>query len=157
MDYLTIRPEPTRAWIAQTTRHLTDGLNGFLNGCRYLIHDRSPLFTKEFQAPLQSAGIHTVRLPPRSPNLNAYAERFVRSIKESCLDRMILIGEASLHRATSQFVPHYHAKETTRVWRTSSFNQSSRCFPPKVKCAAANDSVSCFAITIAKPHETDLV
>ena len=105
-----IVPEPTGSWMTQTARHLTDGLDGFLNGYRYLIHDRSPLFTKEFQALLQSAGIQAVRLPPRSPNLNAYAERFVRSIKESCLGPMILIGEASLLRATSQFVLHYHAE-----------------------------------------------
>jgi putative transposase len=57
---------------------------------------------------LEAAGIESVRLPARSPNLNAIAERFVRSIKESCLDRMVLIGEASLHRASSQFVLHYH-------------------------------------------------
>ena len=105
-----IVPEPNGAWITQTARHRTDGLNGFLNGCRYLIHDRSPLFTKAFEAILQSAGIQAVRLPPRSPKLNAYAERFVRSIKESCLDRMILLGESSLPRAGVQCVPHYHAE-----------------------------------------------
>ena len=66
-----IVPEPTGPWMTQTARHLTDSLNGFLNGCRYLIHDRSPLFTKQFEAILQSAGIQAVRLPPRSPNLNA--------------------------------------------------------------------------------------
>lgn len=69
-----IVPEPTGSWMTQTTRHLTDGLGGFLNGCRYLIHDRSPLFTNEFEGILQSAGIQAVRLPPRSPNLNAYAK-----------------------------------------------------------------------------------
>jgi transposase InsO family protein len=105
-----IVPEPTGAWITRTTRHLIDALEGFLQGCRYLIHDRSPLFTKQFVTILQSAGIQAVRLPPRSPNLNAYAERFVRSIKEDCLDRMILIGEATLYRAASQFVLHYHAE-----------------------------------------------
>jgi transposase InsO family protein len=57
---------------------------------------------------LEAAGVESVRLPARSPNLNAIAERFVRSIKESCLDRTVLIGESSLHRATSQFVFHYH-------------------------------------------------
>ena len=105
-----IVPEPTELWMKQTARHLTDGWDGFLKGCRYPIHDRSPLFTEKFESILRSAGIQAVRLPPRSPNLNAYAERFVRTIKESCLDRMILIGEASLHRATSQFVLHYHAE-----------------------------------------------
>ena len=49
-----------------------------------------------------------IRLPPRSPNLNAYAERFVRSIKEECLDRMILMGQGSLRQAIAEFMAHYH-------------------------------------------------
>ena len=57
---------------------------------------------------LQAAGIESVRLPARAPNLNSIAERFVRTIKESCLDRIVLIGEPSLHRATSEFILHYH-------------------------------------------------
>jgi len=61
------------------------------------------------------------RLPPRSPNLNAHAERFVRSIKESCLDRMILFGETSLKTAIRNFVAHYHSKETTKGWPIESF------------------------------------
>ena len=51
-----------------------------------------------------------IRLPPRLPNLNAYAERFVRSIKDKCLDRMILVGEASLRRAIDEFIVHYHSE-----------------------------------------------
>ena len=49
-----------------------------------------------------------IRLPPRSPNLNAYAERFVRSIKEECLDRMIFVEQGGLRRAVTEFVAHYH-------------------------------------------------
>ena len=86
------------------------GLDGCLNGCRYLIHDRSSLFTPEFKMIVESVGIETVRLPAHSPNLNAYAERFVRTIKEGCLDRMILIGEGALHRVVSEFVLHYHTE-----------------------------------------------
>ena len=63
---------------------------------RYLIHDRDPLFTGEFLRMMAAAGVESVKLPPRSPNLNAYAERFVRSIKESCLERLIFFGEESL-------------------------------------------------------------
>jgi putative transposase len=103
-----IVPEPHGAWMKQVARNLTDGLDGFLMGCRYLIHDRSILFTPEFGMILESVGIETVRLPAHSPNLNAYAERFVRTIKEGCLDRMILMGEGSLRRAVSEFVMHYH-------------------------------------------------
>jgi transposase InsO family protein len=73
-----------------------------------LIHDRDPLFTVAFRETLAAAGVQVVRLPTHSPNLNAYAERFVRTIKESCLDRMILVGEPSLQRAVTEFIEHYH-------------------------------------------------
>lgn len=105
-----IVPEPHGQWMKQMARNLTDGLDGFLAGCRFLIHDRSSLFTLEFGMILENAGIRTVRLPARSPNLNAFAERYVRTIKEGCLDRMVFIGEASLHRAISEFVCHYHTE-----------------------------------------------
>ena len=77
-------------------RNLTEALDGLLKGKRYLIHDRDPLFTTDFLSTLATAGTKSVKLPPRSPNLNSYAERFVRSIKEGCLDRMILFGEDAL-------------------------------------------------------------
>ena len=102
--------EPNGPWMKQVARNLTDGLDGFLRGCRYLIHDRASVFSEDFRMILEAAGVESVRLPARSPNLNAFAERFVRTIKESCLDRMVLIGESSLHRATSEFVLHYHGE-----------------------------------------------
>jgi transposase InsO family protein len=89
-------------------RNLTDVIDGFFAGKRYLIHDRDPLYTKEFLAIIAEYGIKSVKLPPRSPNLNAHAERFVRTIKESCLERMILFGEDSLRNAIREFVAHYH-------------------------------------------------
>src|SRR5580658_5722049 len=79
-------------------------------GKGYLIHDRDPLFTAEFLSTLTEAGITYVKLPPRSPNLNCYAERFVRSIKESCLNRMILFGEDSLRTAVREFTAHYYGE-----------------------------------------------
>ena len=97
-------------WISQVGRNLTDAVDGVLAGKRYLIHDRDPLFTMEFLRMLADAGVKSVKLPPRSPNLNAHAERFVRSIKESCLDRMIFFGENSLRKAIGEFVAHYHAE-----------------------------------------------
>jgi putative transposase len=103
-----IVPEPDGKWMKQVGRNLTDCVDGFLAGYRYLIHDRSSLFTKEFRSILQSGGVKTLKLPARSPNLNAFAERFVRTIKSECLDRMILIGEGSLRRAVDQFCDHYH-------------------------------------------------
>jgi putative transposase len=100
--------EPDAAWMSQVSRNVTDASDGFLTGKRFLIHDRDPLFTVAFRHTLADAGVRAVRLPPRSPNLNAFAERFVRTIKESCLDRMILIGEESLRLAVREFIEHYH-------------------------------------------------
>ncbi|MFZ1005310.1 MAG: integrase core domain-containing protein [Candidatus Sulfotelmatobacter sp.] len=97
-------------WMSQIGRNLTDAVDGILKGKRYLIHDRDPLFTTEFLDLLANTGVKSVKLPPRSPNLNAHAERFVRSIKESCLERMILFGENSLRTAIQNFVSHYHTE-----------------------------------------------
>jgi putative transposase len=95
-------------WMSQVARNLSDDAEGFLVGKRYLIHDRDPLFTAEFLETLGTSGVQSVKLPPRSPNLNAHAERFVRTIKESCLERLILFGEGSLRKAIHEFVEHYH-------------------------------------------------
>ena len=92
----------------QIGRNLTDAVDGILNGKRYVIHDRDPLFTSEFLGMLREAGVASAKLPARSPNLNAYAERFVRTIKESCLERLVLFGEGSVRRAASEFIAHYH-------------------------------------------------
>ncbi len=77
--------EPYGAWMAQMARSLTHAVDGFFRGSSHLIHDRDPLFTRQFRSLLSASGVETVRLPARSPNLNAYAERFVRSIKSQCL------------------------------------------------------------------------
>lgn len=95
-------------WMSQIARNLTDTAEGFLTGKRYLIHDRDPLFTAEFLETLKTSGVTSVKLPPRAPNLNAHAERFVRTVKEPCLERLILFGEGSLRKAIHDFVLHYH-------------------------------------------------
>jgi len=103
-----IGESPSGLWMTQIARNLTDAVDGFFIGKQYLIHDRDPLFTAEFLQILADVGVKSVRLPPRSPNLNAYAERFVRTIKQNCLERMIIFGEDSLHNAVREFVGHYH-------------------------------------------------
>jgi transposase InsO family protein len=97
-------------WMSQIGRNLTDAVDGVLTGKRYLIHDWDPLFTAEFGRTLADVGVTSVKPPPRSPNLNAHAERFVRTIKEPCLERMILFGEESLRTAISNFVAYYHTE-----------------------------------------------
>jgi hypothetical protein len=103
-----ITPAANGLWMSQIARNLTDSEDGLLRGKRYLIHDRDPLFTQAFLNTLKDAGVQSVRLPPRSPNLSAHAERFVRSIREWCLDRLILFGERSLRTAIQNFIAHYH-------------------------------------------------
>ena len=82
----------------------------FLRGKRYLILDRDTKYSDAFRSFLVHEGIKIIRLAPRSPNLNAFAERFVRSIKEECLSRMIFFGQASLRHAVKHFMTHYHAE-----------------------------------------------
>lgn len=105
-----ISPNPTGQWLVQLARNLTDPIDGFLRGKRLFICDRDPLYTAEFRALLQSSGVSPIRLPPRSPDLNAYAERFVRSIKEECLSRLIIFGERHLRHVIDEYMQHYHVE-----------------------------------------------
>jgi len=103
-----ITPHPDSRWMTQIARNLTDLNDGFLRGKHYLILDRDTKYSESFRSVLVREGIHVIRLPRRSPNLNAFAEQFVRSIKEECLSRMIFFGPASLQHAVRQFMAHYH-------------------------------------------------
>ncbi len=100
--------QPRKEWMSQIARNLTDCEEGFLNGSRHLIHDRDPQFTRSFSEILKSSGVETVKLPARSPNLNAYAERFARSIKSECLSQIIPLGERHLRYAVKEYTEHYH-------------------------------------------------
>ena len=93
----------------QIARNVTMDDWGFLAGCRYLLHDRDSKFTQLFRLIIESGGVTPVRWPARSPNLNAYADRWVKSVKD-CLSRLILFGEASLRRALREYVAHYHTE-----------------------------------------------
>jgi transposase InsO family protein len=105
-----IARRPDGEWMKQIARNLTDAEDGFLNGARYLIHDRDPLFTDAFRALLELSDVKTVKLPARSPDLNAYAERFVLSIRSECLDQIIPLGERHLRKAVREYTEHYHAE-----------------------------------------------
>jgi len=91
-------------------RNLLDMEDGFRRGKRYLILDRDPPYTAAFRRIMKAASVNVVRLPARSPNLNAYNERFLLSIKSECLDRMVLLGELRLRRTISEYMRHYHGE-----------------------------------------------
>lgn len=101
---------PDGPWMTQIARNLTDCQDGFLNGKEYLLLDRDAKFTAAFMHLLEQDGVICLRLPPQSPNLNAHLERFMRSIKEECLSRLIFFGEESLRRALTTYLEHYHAE-----------------------------------------------
>jgi putative transposase len=92
----------------QIARHVTMADWGFLIPGQYLIHDRDGKYCPAFQRTIDAAGVTRVPLPPRSPNLHAYAERWVRSVKDEVLSRLILFGERALRYALKGYVTHYH-------------------------------------------------
>src|SRR5450759_4778570 len=110
VDIVGITTRPDAAWMLQAGRNLIDAESGAMRGKGYLILDRDTKYTDQFRRLIRGSGTNVIRLPPRSPNLNAYAERFVRSIKFECLNRMIFIGQASLRRAIAEYVDHYHGE-----------------------------------------------
>ena len=79
-----------------------------LRGVSHLLLDRDPLYTGAFRTLLRQSGVKPLRLPARSPNLNAYAERFVLSVKSECLNRLVPLGERHLRAAIREFVDHDH-------------------------------------------------
>jgi len=103
---------PTSAWMEQIARNLTECETGFLIGKRYLILDRDALYSHDFKQTVTESGVEIVRIAIQAPNMNAYAERFVRSIKTECLDRMIFVGEDALRCALSEYVAHYNTERS---------------------------------------------
>jgi len=93
---------PVQEWMEQMARNATMEETGFLANKRYLLHDRDSKYCPTFRQLFESEKVKTLALPPKSPNLNAHAERWVRSVKEECLSKLILFGERSLKRAQQQ-------------------------------------------------------
>jgi transposase InsO family protein len=105
-----ITRHPAADWMLQMARNAVDEETGHLRRQRYLLHDRDTKFCPAFRNVLESAGVRPVVLPPQSPNLNAFAERWVRSVKQECLSKLILFGEGSLRRALTEYVAHFHSE-----------------------------------------------
>jgi hypothetical protein len=133
-----ITRHPNEAWMKQIARNATMDEWGFLEGCRYLIHDRDTKFTDSFRAIVKSSHVEPLKLPARSPNLNAYAERWVKSVKEECLSKLILFGEASLRRALREYLLHFHTE------RNHQGKDNVLLFPVVTKAVNRSErSVSC--------------
>ena len=105
-----ITRHPDQEWMEQIGRSATQETWGYLHSCRYVLHDRDTKFCASFRAALASGGVKTVALPAHSPNLNAFAERWVRSVKQECLSKVILFGERPLSRVLAEYTRHYHSE-----------------------------------------------
>jgi transposase InsO family protein len=127
---------PNGAFMKQVARNLTDVSDGFLLNSRYLIMDRDTKYTDDFRGHLDREGVRPVRCPARAPNCNAFAERFVRSIKKECLDLMILFGETSLRRALREYVAHYHSERNHQ-------GLGNRLLEPVNSSSPASEPVQC--------------
>jgi putative transposase len=105
-----ITRHPEQEWMEQIGRSATQETWGYLHSCRYVLHDRDTKFCASFRAALASGGVKTMALPAHSPNLNAFAERWVRSVKQECLSKVILFGERPLSRVLTEYSRHYHSE-----------------------------------------------
>ena len=125
---------PGAEFMAQVARNLTDCFDGFLRSHRFLILDRDSKFTGQFKGTLRDAGTEVVPCPPQAPNCNAFAERFVLTIKSECLDKMIFFGESSFRTAISEFVAHYHGERSHQGLGNERIEASERG-TGKVRCS----------------------
>ncbi len=103
-------PRPNSAFMAQVARNLTDPVDGFLHDHLALIIDRDSKFTEGFRETLQDAGVEVALTPYMAPNANAFAERFVLSIKSECLERIIFFGPRRFRHAVSAYIEHYNVE-----------------------------------------------
>jgi hypothetical protein len=131
-----IASQPDGAWVKQIARNITDPFDGFLLDIRYLIMDRDPVFTAQFRHFLKEQGTKVVRLPARSPNLNAYVERFVRTIEEGCLNQAIFFSERSLRRAVQELAAYYHHERNHQ-------GIGNRLIDPLTEVGSVNGTVDC--------------
>jgi hypothetical protein len=129
-----ITDHPEACWMRQMACNATLAGIGQLNGCRYLLHDRDAQFCAEFRETLAVGGVKCLRLPPRSPNWNAFAERWVRSVKEECLSHLILNVRCGKRSSSSKSIITKNATTKARATCCS--------FPPLLRLSPVGDVAS---------------
>jgi hypothetical protein len=150
VDIAGITVHPDERWMQQIARNVTMEGCGALRDCCYLLHDRDTKYTQSFRAIIASGQVEPLMLPACSPNLNAYAERWVRSVKEECLCKVILFGERSLRRALSEYVEHFHANGITKGRAMSCCSLGVQTPAATGMFNAASDWAACCVITIRR-------
>ena len=101
---------PTSAWVSQQARQLCWRLEEQTPPIRFLIHDRDTKFAAAFDTVFQSEGIDVIHTPYRTPNANAFTERWVRSVREACLDRLLIVNEHHLRQTLKAYIAYYNSR-----------------------------------------------
>jgi transposase InsO family protein len=110
-----VTAHPTGAWVAQQARNLSMGLENRVHPIKFLIRDRDTKFTSNFDEVFKAEGVRIIRTPVRAPRANAFAERFVGTVRRECLDRMLTFGRRHLERVLAEYVVHYNEHRPHRA------------------------------------------
>jgi hypothetical protein len=111
---LGVTDHPTGVFVTQVARNLVGDLVDSGRSIKFLIRDRDTKFTTSFDEVLRSEGIRVIKTPVRSPRANAYAERWVRTVRNECLDHMLILGRGQLERVLREYVTHYNRQRPHR-------------------------------------------
>jgi putative transposase len=109
-----VTTHPTGAWVTQQARNMLMSLNQRADGFRFLLRDRDTKFTAAFDTIFTAAGIDVLRTPPQAPRANAYAQRWVGTVRRECTDRILTAGERHLRRVLTEYTAHYNGHRPHR-------------------------------------------
>src|SRR5262249_48487500 len=115
IEFVACTPNPTGAWVTQQARNLLMTLDDRERPLRFLIHDRDAKFSGSFDHVFQSEGIVVIRTPIQAPNANAYAERWVGSVRRECLDRLLIFSRRQLEHVLRVYARHYNRHRPHRA------------------------------------------